>query len=126
MRRHTSRASARCGRRTGAERGDQIALAPLAPLEGAPDLVERVPGFLQRLDPEQLVEMVRSVVVAAPDAERRREESLLDVVAHRAPRDAAEIRQVTDGVAGFLGHVPSYTTVTVALSTVALWTGFEG
>ena len=64
--------------------------------------------------------MLRSVVVPAADAERRRQEPFLDVVPDRAPRDAAEVRQVTNCVAGFLGHVPSYTTVTVALSTVVL------
>ena len=98
----------------------------LLPVDREPDLVERVPGFLQRLDPEQLVEMFGSVVVAASDAERRREESFLNVVADRAPGDAAEIREVANCVAGLVGHEPSYMTVTVALSTVTLFPRLAG
>ena len=91
----------------------------LLSVDREPDLVERVPVFLQRLDPKQPVEMFGSVVVAASDAERRREESFLDVVTDRAPGDATKIREVANCVAGLVGHEPSYMTVTVALSTVA-------
>ena len=74
------------------------------PIERSADLVERMPSLLQRLDPEQLVEMFGAVVVPASNAERGREEPLLNVVTDRAPRDAAKIRQVADRVAGFLGR----------------------
>ena len=54
------------------------------------------------------------------DPERRRQEPFLDVVPDRAAGNATEVRQVADRVAGFLGHVSTYTTVTVTLSTVIL------
>jgi hypothetical protein len=97
-----------------------LGMSALVAIERAPDLVERVPGLLQGFDSAQLIEMFGTVVVPASDAERRREESFLNVVTDRAPRDAATIRQIADRVAGLVGHESRYTTVTVALSTVAL------
>ncbi len=49
MRRHTSRASD--GAADGTARSAAI-WSHFMPVERAPDLVERVPGFLQRLYPE--------------------------------------------------------------------------
>ena len=49
MRRHTSRASGGAANGHCTQRGD---LVDFMPVENAPDLVERVPGFLQRLYPE--------------------------------------------------------------------------
>ena len=62
--------------------------------------------------------MFGAVMVPASDAKRRREKPFLDVVTDRAPRDAAQIRQVANCVAGLVRHDSSYMTVTVALSTV--------
>ena len=75
-----------------------------ARLDVAPDLVERAPRLLQRLDAQQLVEMRPAVVVAAPDTERRRQEVLLYVVADRPAGDAAEIGKVPNRIARLVRH----------------------
>ena len=63
------------------------------------DLVECPPRFLHCLDTQDLLEVFRAVVIAAPNAERRRDQAFLDVVADRAARDAREPGEVADGVA---------------------------
>ncbi len=83
------------------------------------NFVERQAALLERLHPKQLIEVLATVVIPPADAERRRQKAFLNVVADRASGDAAEVRQIPNCEAGVLGHGDSYTTVTVALSTVA-------
>lgn len=44
------------------------------------DLVERSTGFLERLDPQELIEMFRSVMIAASQAVWRWKQSFLNVI----------------------------------------------
>ena len=46
--------------------------------------------------------MICAVMPAAADTKRRREQSFLNVVADRPPRDAAEFSELGDSVARFL------------------------
>jgi len=65
--------------------------------------------------------MLGAVVVAAADAGRRRQQSFVDVIAHRAPRHAAKCGEVADAVARVaVDHEPDNATVDVTLSTVTL------
>jgi len=48
-----------------------------------PDLVEGAAGLLHRLDAQKLCKVFLTVVVAAADPERHRQQAFLDVVAHR-------------------------------------------
>ena len=48
--------------------------------------------------------MLGTVVVTPPDSKRRRNQPFLDVIPDRAPRDATEFSEVTDGVPRFVRH----------------------
>ena len=80
------------------------ALAPRT--DRATDLVERPALLLKVPYLQQPFEMIGAVVPAAANTERRREQSFLNVVADRPPRDAAEVSELGDSVARFLpaGH----------------------
>lgn len=75
-----------------------------SPAKRTANLVERTPRFLQRLDLQQLIQVLTTVVIAAPDTEWRRDQSFLDVVADSAARDAAQFREVADGVPYVFRH----------------------
>ena len=72
-------------------------------------LVQRPPRFLQALDPQELPEVLGPVVIAAPDAERWRQQPFLHVIPHRPARDPAEICEIADGVAHGIGHANNMT-----------------
>jgi hypothetical protein len=75
-----------------------------APLHDGLDLVQRPAGLLQRLHFQQSLQVLRAVMIAAADAERRWEKTLLDVIPNGSPGDASEIRQLPDRVPDVLGH----------------------
>ena len=72
------------------------------------DLFERPAGLLHRLDLQELLEVRRSVVIAPAQTERSRQQAFLDVVPDRAPGDAAQISQITDGVKDCVAHHSEY------------------
>ena len=49
--------------------------------------------------------MAGTVVIAASDSKRRRNQPFLDVVPDRAPRYAPEFSEIADGVPRFVRHV---------------------
>jgi hypothetical protein len=74
-------------------------------IESPPNLVERPSRLLHRLDAEKLIQMTTGVVISSPDAKRRRQQLLLDVVTDGAARDSPEIGQLADAVSGVFRHV---------------------
>jgi len=72
------------------------------------DLFERPAGLLHRLDLQELLEVRRSVVIASAQTEGSRQQAFLDVVADRAPGNAAQISQITDGVKDCVAHDSEY------------------
>jgi hypothetical protein len=73
------------------------------PSEQLPDLVERATRLLERFDLQQPIEMLAAVVVAAPKAEGRRQQPLLNVITNRPSRDACEIGELADRIQR-IGH----------------------
>jgi len=61
------------------------------------DVIERPPRCLKRFNFEQAVEMRLAVVTAPSNAERRGNQTLLNVIPHRASGDIAQVGQILDG-----------------------------
>src|SRR4029453_7453518 len=73
-----------------------------------PDLVELAPGLLHRLDLQELREVRRAVVAAAAQPEWSGQQAFLDVVPHRASRNAAQIGEVANAVKDRVAHGSKY------------------
>ncbi|HSF14082.1 MAG TPA: hypothetical protein VLK65_00855 [Vicinamibacteria bacterium] len=73
-------------------RGGQLLLGA----NRSPNLVERESALLQSLYTQKLLEMGAIIPRAPAQTVRRGDETLLDVVTNGAPRNAAEVGQLTD------------------------------
>ena len=104
MRRHRS------GRATEADSSAVSRAASPAPLprQCPLDLVERAPGFLHRLDLQELLEVRRAVVAAAAEPEGSGQQAFLDLVPHRASRNTAQIGEVANAVKDRVAHGHEY------------------
>ena len=71
------------------------------------NLVQRPTVFLESLDLQEAIEVFGTVVIAAANAIRFRQELFLNVVPHRAARDASQFCQIADGVAWVIRHATS-------------------
>ena len=92
-------------RRGGARGGSHGCATWLRDPQDRANLIERAPGGLQRLDLEQPVEVLRTVVASASDAQRHRQQPLLDVVPDGAARDVTEVGQLLNRVVLSVGHI---------------------
>ena len=75
-----------------------------AAIQGRTDFIERAPGRLKSLDLKKTLEMRLAVVRPSPNAERRRNQPLLNVVPHRATGDISQGGQVLNGIPGIDSH----------------------
>lgn len=92
-------------RRGGARAGSHGRSTWLRDPQDRANFIERAPGGLQRLDLEQPVEVLRTVVASASDAQRHWQQPLLDVVPDGTPRDVTEVGQLLNGVVLCVRHI---------------------